>query len=153
MSNKMDNIVKSILKEYEMLRNEIINSMNARNNILAFSYAIIGVMYSLSLTQDNRLTDLSSNLVLIIIVPTIAYFSTSIWIGEYERMQRAGKYIQKLESKLNNLLSNNNAMGWENFLRNEGLHMSYPYHAVIGSMGVLSLLAIVIGILNINFEY
>lgn len=56
------------------------------------------------------------------LVPLVVLFSAVIWMGEYERMARAGHYIVGLEGRINARLANGAWRGlrWEGWLREGG---------------------------------
>lgn len=139
-----------MLKEYEMLRQEIVTSMQTRSSILTFAFTTIGVIFAASITAGST-TKLLSNLVLIFGVPSIAAFSLFQWLGEYERMQRAGKFIIKIENKVNNI-TKIETMSWETHLASNRQHMSYPYNSTVFGMVIISLIGVGLGLFTTTLE-
>ena len=139
-------VIETMLKEYEMLRQEIVASMQTRGSILTFSFTIIGAMFAASVAADSSQQILVS-LILSFGVPSIAVFSLFQWLGEYQRMHRAGGFIKELEDRINVLLKTN-AMSWENHLRKGKLHMAYPYNSTIFAMLSISFVGTILGIFS-----
>ena len=83
-----------LFKEYETLRNEILTAMTARNSILSFGLATVGVLFTgaaaVFVVQQKAVLPA---LVLMLVAPIICIFVLFIWLGEYQRMHRAGRFI------------------------------------------------------------
>lgn len=146
-----------LFKEYETLRAEILTAMNSRNSILSFGLAVIGAIFAASIaTFKNTSDNLLSSLILIFLVPLINSFVLFIWLGEYQRMQRAGKFISELEQRINTE-AKSTLLTWETELRKQRLHMSYPYDTTVLLITMLSLTSIIFGLittpLSICYKY
>jgi len=139
-----------MLKEYEMMRQEITTSMQTRGSILTFAFTIIGAIFAAALTSDKG-QDMFVGFVLILGVPSIALFTLLQWLGEYERMQRAGKFILNLESRINKMTVNG-ALSWETHLRDGRLHMSYPYNSTVLGIIILSVIGVTLGFLKLPYD-
>ena len=91
-----------LLEEYKTLRQESLTAMNNRNKVLSFGLAAIGAILTGSIfAYEENGYPFISILILIIIIPVVSSFVLLMWFGEYERMQRAGKFLTKLEEKIN----------------------------------------------------
>ena len=86
-----------IVKQYELIRAEVIASFAVQQQILGFGIATIGLLAGAAFVgkQDAHRSDL-----LIIFVPLIAYLAVTIWFSEVMRMMRAGAFMQMLEKRL-----------------------------------------------------
>jgi hypothetical protein len=71
-------------------------------------------------------------LVSLIFVPIASKASALIWLGEYNRSQRAGRGISNAEKGINDLLGGQEPhVSWETSLISESTHMGYPYVATV----------------------
>ena len=139
-----------MLKEYEALRQEIMTSMQTRGTILTFLFTVVGAIFA-TVATTNNLHNIYTSLVLAFGVPAISIFALLIWIGEYERMQRAGKFLASLEVRYNNLTSSG-ALTWENHLREGRMHMTYPYNSTILGVMSLSNIGVVLGVSLLSID-
>jgi len=132
------------LKEYETIRQEILITMQVRNSILSFGLAIMGAILTVSIALASQ-SSLAASLTLILIAPAICIFVLYMWLGEYQRMQRAGKFLMKLEQEINEDVSAN-VLTWETSLRSQRAHMKYPYNTTVLLLTVIGLMSMTIGI-------
>ncbi|HEV2863338.1 MAG TPA: hypothetical protein VGX48_20150 [Pyrinomonadaceae bacterium] len=139
--------IEIALKEYEAIRQEILTSMNNRVSILSFGVAAIGAIFTASIavfTSDRVL----SGLMLTVAVPAIDSFILFMWLGEYQRMQRAGKFLVVLEGKINEMASAT-LLTWETTLRARRSHMNYPYNITALLLVVISIISIYLGLVTL----
>ena len=145
LNDRYNASINGMLKEYEVLRQEIITSMQTRNSILTFMFTVVGAIFAAAATSDKD-QSLSVALILIFGIPSISIFTLLLWIGEYERMQRAGRYLTILETRFNGMTMDN-TLSWENHLKKRKMHMSYPYDSTLIGIILLSLIGVFLGIL------
>lgn len=139
-----------LLKEYETLRQEILTAMGSRNSILSFGLAIIGAIFTASLaTQTGETPSLFASLLLELAVPAISAFVLFMWLGEYQRMQRAGKFLVSLEKRINDNVSKE-LLTWETSLRVKQVHMKYPYNTTVMLLVLISALSQTIGLVTMG---
>ena len=79
------NMIKIMMKEYETLRQESLNSIGHRNTILTFGLAAIGAIFAGSiLAYSNRpdlpLPKLALMLSLTVVIPFICIFIVLMWL-------------------------------------------------------------------------
>ena len=146
--------VEIMLKEYETLRQESLNSMNNRNTIISFGLATVGAIFTGSIVAYT--TDIHSlipSLALIVAIPIINTFVLFMWLGEYERMQRAGSFIAKLERKINKEALKE-LLTWETHLRGDQAHakMKFPYTATMGLLIGISVVSTALGLVGADFS-
>lgn len=72
-----------------------------------------------------------------------------MWLGEYQRIQRAGKFLVELEQKIN-LEASQEILTWETDLRRKHVHMKYPYNTTVLLLVVISGASQVIGLTNMG---
>ena len=139
-----------LLKEYETLRQEILAAMSSRNSILSFGLATIGAILTASLaTQTGPSPSLLSSLILELAVLAISIFVLFMWLGEYQRMQRAGKFLVGLEKRINEIASKK-LLTWETSLRAKRGHMQYPYNTTVLLLILISVLSQLIGFVTMG---
>jgi hypothetical protein len=139
-----------ILKEYEMIRQEILASMSNRTSILSFGLATIGAILTASIaTFSVSGYSLLAILMLIFAVPAINGFILFMWAGEYQRMLRAGKFLKGLERKVNREFSDE-VLTWETYLSLQRLHMKYPYNTTVLLLLVISLISLSLGLIFLH---
>lgn len=94
--------IEILIKEYETLRQEILSTMNSRISILSFGLGTIGAIFTASIaiyvTSNNIILP---SLTLSLAIPFICNFVLFMWLGEYQRMQRAGQFLVGLEKRIN----------------------------------------------------
>lgn len=127
--------VEAMFKEYETLRQESLDSMNSRNQIVSFGLATIGLLGAAVLSADDKIR--STRLILTVFglgIPVLSVLVLYIWLGEVERMMRVGVYLEGLEERINaQFEADEPPLGWEAFLRLGRAQMVYPYVVVIGA--------------------
>ena len=145
------NPVEILFKEYETLRAEILASMSNRISILSFGLATIGAIFTASIaiyiTSDNVILP---GMVLSLAIPFISNFVLFMWLGEYQRMQRAGQFLVGLEKQINDEASKL-LLSWETSLRTQRRHMKYPYNTTVMLLLAISAISYVTGIVNLPF--
>lgn len=152
----MENI-DVLLKEYDTLRAESLAAIANRSSILSYGLATVGILYTgvaaLNLSNSTSNSILPS-VILMIVSPTLCAFITMNWLGEFERMHRAGSYLVILEEKINKLIGEN-LLNWETSLKSTKKHMKYPYHSTTLFLTFISFLSYFIGlfIYKMHFIY
>ena len=142
--------VEIILKEYEAIRQEILVAMGNRISILSFGLATIGAVFTASIAvsvTDNY--SLLASLMLILAVPCINSFVLFMWMGEYQRMMRAGTFLLDLEGRVNKIAGADVLM-WERHLRSQRLHMKYPYNTTVMLLTVMGIISLVLGLVTLR---
>ncbi len=120
-----------MLAEYNSLRQESLNAINNRITIMNFTFGALSIVLAGLLA--TRLPTLLAGGTALLFVPQVAKAALLIWLGEYNRSQRAGRRLQDLESSIN-VLVGEGAIGWETELAKRSSaqsHMSYPYLATV----------------------
>jgi hypothetical protein len=139
-----------MLKEYEAIRQEILVAMNNRISILSFGLATIGAIFTASIAVSATGTySVLASLMLILAVPGINSFVLFMWMGEYQRMMRAGRFLFELEAKINKMAEADVLM-WETQLRSQRLHMKYPYNTTVMLLTVIGIISIVLGLITLH---
>src|SRR5687767_7154944 len=111
--------VEIMLKEYETLRQESLTAANSRTLTLQFGLAIIGGIIAATTASDKVVAQpFITSIVLIFVVPSISMLILLIWLGEHQRIQRAGLHLTYLERRINQDASKK-LLTWENNLRKD----------------------------------
>lgn len=147
--DKDKNKIDVLLKEYEILRGENHNSINNRNKIISFGLATIGIIYAAMFSADpgTRMPILVLP-VFSLGIPAISILVLYLWLGEVERLVRAGEYLRKLEDRINNIVDKEEAtLCWEKWILSEKRQIKYPYISAILLFLFLASAAPLIGII------
>ncbi|WP_061289326.1 hypothetical protein [Herbidospora cretacea] len=120
---------QAMLVEYNWLRQESLNAISNRVTIANFMFGAMALILAALIGQPTPTT--GTALVSLICVPQIAKVGLMIWLGEYNRSQRAGKWLAELEVRINAAVGRPNVLSWESTLLSNSLHMSYPYSSVL----------------------
>lgn len=130
--------MSALLAEYNSLRQESLQAITNRIQIMNFAFTSLAVVLAALLTSSVSPAVLIP--VSLVFVPAAAKASLLIWLGEYHRSQRAGRGVAQIERRINALLGADDHVGWESRLISSNTHMGYPYVATslfILSTGVL----------------
>jgi hypothetical protein len=146
----MSDVTTALMTEYETLRRESLDSITHRTQIASFGLAGVGALF----TAVALIQDFSAQSGLVIVLTSVAIPLSSalilvMWLGEFERMERAGCYLHWLESRINDHLGTR-SLAWESWLaegqaRKPGPgtaaaeRLKYPYFAVIGLFTLIGL--------------
>jgi len=120
------------MAEYNSLRQESLQAISNRVQIMNFTFTSLTIILASLMAADIPVT-----LVLIVsllFVPIACKVSALVWLGEYNRSQRAGSGIRQREALINELIRNVPALSWETDLYSKGTHMGYPYAASLAFM-------------------
>jgi hypothetical protein len=141
--------VEVLLKEYETLRRESLDSITHRTQIASFGLAAIGALFAGSFVATERVQ--ASGLVLGVValgVPLVSVLVLRMWLGELERMERAGAYLSWLEHRINSSM-NDHVLTWESWLSATG-RLVYPYQAVVILFSLIGVGAPIVGVLAVQ---
>ena len=121
-----------LMEEYRTLRQESLDTLGHRLTVVSFTFAALSVVVAGMLTA-TELPAWIVGAVGVVFVPQAAKAGLFIWLGEYQRSQRAGRHLAELERRVNTLLDVDGSAGlcWESALTSRGRHMSTPYIATI----------------------
>lgn len=120
------------IAEYNSLREESLQAISNRVQIMNFTFTSLTIILASLMAADIPVT-----LVLIVsllFVPIACKVSALVWLGEYNRSQRAGSGIRQREALINGLIRDVPAVSWETDLYSKGTHMGYPYAASLAFM-------------------
>jgi hypothetical protein len=115
--------------EYNSLRQESLQAITNRLQVLNFTFAALSVVIAAVLA--GKVPPLAAAVITIAFVPSVAKAALLVWLGEYSRSQRAGRWIAELETRINKDVGAP-VLGWESKLLARSAHMGFPYRAVVG---------------------
>jgi hypothetical protein len=144
----MPELVDVFMEEYKVLRDEIVQSLSSRLQILSFGLATVGVLVAGATTALSRGETRVAPIVLLVMVPAACLATEEIWYSEVRRGRRASWYLWGLERKINSQLSAR-ALEWEGGLRGRVPQLqifSLHYWYVIGFFSLIGLVSVVLGV-------
>jgi hypothetical protein len=119
------------LEEYRALRAEIILCLERRITILSYGLTAIGVLVAAAINAFGPRQSMGTNppstspivlslgeVILLIVLPTTAFYVLWIWFAETRRVRRASQYLYGLERDINTLVGKC-ILRWEHSLRPE----------------------------------
>lgn len=134
--------------EYEKLREEIQESIRNQVRVLGYGGTALSVLLGVGLLEQS--------VVVLVVLPLLAFFFFVLWNVEQTRMMRAGDYLSFVEDEINQSLANGEpALLWEEWLRWRNDHdgrdiYDYHYYAQMLVLGVF-LLVITVGITVVRY--
>jgi hypothetical protein len=140
--------VDLVLEEYKSLRQESLAAIDRQQRVLASGTATAGVVLGLGVNASPGST--LAAVLLVGLGPLLALLITVMWLGEVERMVRAGAYVSRLESRINRNLVEA-ALEWESWLRREapgGRRILWVYRAVFGILWLIAFAGASIGVIG-----
>jgi len=127
MSNETAARRDAWFKEYETLRQESLQSMGNRTQIISFGLGTLAVLVGGTIAASVPSPQLVRTMfdAAIPIISVLIYYA---WFAEFERMVRAGRFIQRLEQRINETLGSEPVLSWEKYV--ETTRMGYAYVVV-----------------------
>jgi len=120
------------IAEYTSLREESLQAISSRVQIMNFTFTSLTIILASLMAASIPITLVL--IVSLVFVPVACKVSALVWLGEYNRSQRAGSGIRQREALINELIRNVPAVSWETDLYSKGTHMGYPYAASLAFM-------------------
>ena len=122
--------VEVLMKEYEFLRNEILDSIKMKYQIIFSGLTMIGFIIGGSASAITNNFSGIAEFLLFFVLPLFCITILLVWIGEIEKMQRIAEQLLKIENHVNALLDQR-ILSFENSLRKNPLTMLYAHVAII----------------------
>ncbi len=111
--------VELAVKEYDSVRQEELIGMQSQVSTLR--YGITGCVVLFGIAAQQHADKYLGWIIALTLLPLVILFSAVIWMGEYERMARAGRYIALLEERINDRVDGVwRPLQWESWLREGG---------------------------------
>lgn len=131
----------TVLDEYRTLRMETADSLRNQHQVLVYAWAVIGLLIA---GASQVWANLALTLfIFLLALPALAYLFVLVWLGEVNRMMRAGYYFLGIERKVEEFFTTRvpgknlpPPLGWERWLRGADVpsgrqQMTRNYVAVI----------------------
>jgi 8-oxo-dGTP diphosphatase len=131
-----------VLEEYKAVRAEILVSLQLQQQVIAFGITVLGAASAVGLNFLQSNVYVSAGIGLI--SPAIALVVVLVWVGELERMVRAGAWVALTERRLaTSFAPLPPPLGWESALRGVGnpfpvVRVLYRYRGILGILPLLS---------------
>lgn len=151
----MKDEVAVMLRMYEMLREEIMQSVKIQSKVILGESVLIAVIFGFEISGITKrfIENVPTFRFLIATIPPVIIISTAIWLVEQSRMKRAGKHLQELEQRINTELGGRSSMDyltWENdlrdgkYLKDHKIHVWAHYLAPVGFFLLLGFLSLIL---------
>ena len=145
--------IEILIKEYDVLRQEILSTMHNRSQIVSFGLATIGALIGGILTSYRY----SQNEVIAVaffsyLIPITSILILFVWHGELTRMVRAANFLVNLEQRIN-LSYGESLLTWENWLRISKMHNYRPYISVMILFAMFSMSTPFIGFMITKIKH
>lgn len=135
------------LEEYRSLRQESLQAIDRQHQILALGTATSGVLLGIGAKAKPRSTIAVT--LLMVLMPVLASLVVALWIGEFERMVRAGAHVAQLEWRINGRFNDESGppLTWESRLRRGPARprVRWLYPAIMGVLIGLGAAAAALG--------
>lgn len=135
------------MEEYKTLRQESQAAIDRQERVLASGTAVTALVLGVGANAARGST--VSIVLLLVLAPLLACLVTIMWLGEVERMLRAGAYVSLIEQRVNSEFHGGKpALGWESFLRRRapgGRRILWLYRAVFAILLSLASASAILG--------
>jgi len=139
--------IATALEEYRSLRQESLQAIDRQQRILGLGTATTGLLVGLGVKAPEG-GSVQATLCMVL-VPLIASLVCVVWVGEMERMVRAGAHLALLERRISRRAEDTEApLDWEGTLRREprGRQRILPvYRAVFAVLLILATVSAGVG--------
>lgn len=146
--------IDAALEEYRTLRDESLQAIDRQVRVLGLGTTASGVVLGLGVKAG--ISSPTATVLLVGFTPLLALFVCVLWLGEMERMVRAGAHIAKLERRISDRIDQHDpAMTWETSLRIDQparRRVLTVYRAVFAILTLLATLGSVLGGLGIAWR-
>jgi hypothetical protein len=118
--------INILLKEYECLRMEVLDSFKIRNQTLSFAFATIVFIFGGYATCISYKYNSIGNFLLFVLLPSFDVIILLFLLGELEKVQRIANHLLVVENRIN-LIVEIELLSWEKSLREKPLVQFYSY--------------------------
>ena|GEM_PF-3659972 len=133
--------VEIMFKEYDAVKEEIADSIKARNQILSFGLATVAILINgISTTLNNTSLQKLSFILCFLVLPAFCVSVMLMWMGELQRMIRGGNFMTQFENRINEKKGQPELLRWETYRRTSKIKIHYAYGAVISLFSLIALL-------------
>jgi Zn-dependent protease with chaperone function/uncharacterized membrane protein YciS (DUF1049 family) len=146
------------LEEYRSVREESLNAIGS--HLATLRYGVTASALLVGIAVRYRADAYLGWLIALGIVPLVVVFVAILWMGEYARMARAGRYIVELEQRVSEHVARTQReaepepappLAWENWLREGGPDLSrqsgsrHRYVVIFAVLVAVELVSVAVG--------
>lgn len=144
--------LSSVFEEYRALRQEVLTALQTHLSTLRYGITAASVLTGLAVQLKESYL---GAVIALVVVPLVIVFAAVTWMGEFERMARAGRFIAELEIRVNGhfpLCGRAPPLQWETWLREGDPDTSrqararHRYFAILMVFIALDVIAVGIGL-------
>lgn len=132
------NKVKVVIKEYEVLRAEILQLMQNSSNTLNYGVTGLAAIWTAAAiiigSTETSNESIMISILVSLIAPSLIGYSCRLWLLDTKSIIRIGKYIEWLEDKVEDL-SGEKVLEWERCLHQGNKHKIYKIKKSINTSG------------------
>ncbi len=147
----MDDWTTLLLEEYKTLRQEALAAVDRQQRVLASGVGVEGVVLGLGANASPGST--VAAVLLLVLGPLLALLVTVLWLGEIERMVRAGAFVSAIERRVARAFPDDAPLRWETWLRSEapgGRRILWVYRAVFLILWTVAATGAAIGVVGLE---
>jgi hypothetical protein len=126
----MNDAAEAMLREYATLRDEVLQSITHRTQIISFGLGAIatfiaGILVGVDRTDPQVLVAIFSA-----VVPAASLLLLYVWFTELARMFRASNHLIGVERRINEAIETD-ALTWEKHLADKGGKKRFRFHLLV----------------------
>lgn len=144
--------ISVVMEEYKTLRAESLTAIQMQQSVLRFGAAILGIVLATGINVWDK--PLLTSFIFLFLTPAISYLLIIVWMGEVERMVRAGKFLVLIEEKVNTVFGRTQkALEWESWLHTKKNgktpQVIWNYASIVSIFLSISLASIFLGVYKV----
>ena len=127
----VDQVIEAMFKEYTTLRDEVLQSITHRTQIISFGLGAIATFVAGTLVASlNEQSPDTLVVIFSVVVPAASLLLLYVWLAELARMFRASNYLVGVEERINARIGIE-ALRWEQHLAAEAGKKRFRFHLVV----------------------
>jgi hypothetical protein len=143
--------IEAALEEYRSLRDESLQAIDRQVRVLGLGTTASGIVLGLGIKAG--LSSSTAFALLVGFAPLLALLVCVLWLGEMERMVRAGAQIALIEQRISRRIDPDDPpLSWETSLRSHQpsrRRILSVYRAIFGILGLIAATSSVLGNLGV----
>jgi len=147
--------IDAALEEYRSLREESLQAIDRQVRVLGLGTTASGVVLGLGVKTGTSVS--TATILLVFFSPLLAFLVCVLWLGEMERMVRAGAQVATIERRISGRIDPSDPpMGWENSLRlnrPRRRRIATVYRAIFAILFIIALFASILGDIGVAHHY
>lgn len=118
--------MEAMLHEYDAVRQESMQAIGNRSQIIAFGLAAIGAIFAATLAVGDEARRRLAPLTLRYAIPLLSVLVVAFLAGETQRMERAGEYLIDLERRISRAVGQPGILNYEHWLETKKRPVDSP---------------------------